>query len=148
MKESAMVNASAKHFTVLSALLASFLAHAGPTAGDVPPAPRTIYVDTVTYQVNTKKYGSLLDAHARYLIAHPEACVLVQGNTDERHSREYNMALGQRAALSVKKALESRGAKPVQIEAMSLGEERPAVKGHNEQAWAKNRRVEIVYEEL
>jgi len=140
-----MINVSAKHITVMLALLASFLAHAAPTAVDVPPAHRTIYIDPTTYQVNVKRYGSLLDAHARYLIAHPEANIVIQGSTDERGSREYNFVDGQRAAESVRKALEIRGVKDSQIEAMSLGEERPVDKGHSEKAWAKNRRVEIVY---
>jgi peptidoglycan-associated lipoprotein len=140
-----MINVSAKHITVLSALLASFLAYASPPVGEVPPPQRTIYIDPATYQVNVKKYGSLLDAHARYLIAHPEAHIVIQGSTDERGSREYNFVNGQWAAESVRKQLVIMGVADSQIEAVSFGEERPVDTGHNEQAWAKNRRVEIVY---
>jgi peptidoglycan-associated lipoprotein len=139
-------NASTKHITLVAVLLASFLAHAAPTAIDVPPAHRTLYIDPHTYQVSANKYGSLLDAHARYLIAHPEARIIIQGNTDERRSREYNLVLGQRAAESVRKALEIRGVPDSRIEAVSFGEERPADTGHDARAWANNCRVEIVYQ--
>ena len=69
----------------------------------------------------------------------------LEGHTDERGSREYNIGLGERRAQSVRRALLLQGAADAQISTVSYGEERPAVPGHDEAAWAKNRRVEIVY---
>jgi peptidoglycan-associated lipoprotein len=84
-------------------------------------------------------------AHAKFLAAHPAARVRLEGHTDERGSREYNIGLGDRRAQSVRRALLLQGASDAQISTVSYGEERPAVLGHDEAAWAKNRRVEIVY---
>jgi len=87
----------------------------------------------------------MLRAHADYLINHPSARLLIEGHCDERGSREYNIALGERRANAVKRFLEAEGVSPLQLETISYGEERPAVPGHNEAAWAKNRRAELVY---
>ena len=84
-------------------------------------------------------------AHAKYLTAHSDTRVRLEGHTDERGSREYNIGLGERRAQSVRRALLLQGAADAQISTVSYGEERPAVPGHDEAAWAKNRRVEIVY---
>ena len=85
-------------------------------------------------------------AHARYLRDNGDAKVLLQGNTDERGSREYNLALGQKRANSVKNAMLLSGARDHQIEAVSLGEEKPRATEHGESAWAENRRADILYQ--
>ena len=92
------------------------------------------------------EFRSLVVAHAHYLRNNTGARVLLQGNTDERGSREYNLALGQRRADAVKYALTLSGAKEAQIESVSLGEEKPRTTGHDEASWAENRRVDIRYQ--
>lgn len=84
-----------------------------------------------------------LDVHAHDLMQNGKHVVL-QGHTDERGTREYNMALGERRGNAVKRYLTMQGVSPSQIEVVSYGKERPAVSGHDEAAWAKNRRVELV----
>ena len=84
-----------------------------------------------------------LDVHA-YDLKNNGKHVVLQGNTDERGTREYNMALGERRAAAVKNYLTMQGVSPSQLELVSYGKERPAVSGHDEAAWAKNRRVELV----
>lgn len=86
-----------------------------------------------------------LDVHAHDLMQNGKHIVL-QGNTDERGTREYNMALGERRGNAVKNYLTMQGVSPSQIEVVSYGKERPAVSGHDEAAWAKNRRVELVFQ--
>ena len=103
---------------------------------------RSVYFDYDKDDVKAE-YRPLIEAHAKYLLAHPSAKVFLQGNTDERGSREYNLSLGQRRAEAVQKSLTLLGVSPDQAEAVSFGEERPAVQGSNEEAWAKNRRAEI-----
>ncbi len=83
--------------------------------------------------------------HAKFLAAHPERKVRVEGNADERGSNEYNLGLGQRRADGVKKMLELGGAKADQVEAASLGEEKPKGTGHSEEAWQQNRRSDTIY---
>ncbi len=92
-----------------------------------------------------EEYSGIIEAHATYLKAHQSARVILQGHTDERGSREYNLALGQRRAESVQRGMVLLGVAEAQIEAVSLGEEKPVAEGHNEAAWAQNRRVEIHY---
>lgn len=87
----------------------------------------------------------LVAAHARYLAANPGTRVRLEGHTDERGSREYNIGLGERRAQAVRHALMLQGTLDGQLSTVSYGEERPAALGHDEEAWAKNRRVEIVY---
>jgi peptidoglycan-associated lipoprotein len=89
----------------------------------------------------------VVEAHGRYLADHPNASVTLEGHADERGSREYNIALGERRANSVRQLMTLIGANGAQIRVVSYGEERPAVDGHDEAAWAKNRRVEIIYRE-
>lgn len=86
-----------------------------------------------------------LERHAAYLASHPSARVMLEGNTDERGTREYNMALGERRAEAVGRFLQINGVQPMQIETVSLGEERPAAFGHTESSWSQNRRVVIKY---
>jgi len=115
---------------------------AGPQAGLL--AKRTVYFDFDSSEI--KGEGTdIVAAHAKYLAANPGTRVRLEGHTDERGSREYNIGLGERRAQSVRRALLLQGAGDAQISTVSYGEERPAVPGHDEAAWAKNRRVEIVY---
>ncbi|HWU67662.1 MAG TPA: peptidoglycan-associated lipoprotein Pal [Stenotrophobium sp.] len=86
---------------------------------------------------------NVINTYSKYLLANPTAKVRLEGNTDERGSRSYNMALGERRANAVKSELDAKGVAAGQTTVISYGEERPADPGHNEAAWAKNRRVEI-----
>ncbi|HUY04510.1 MAG TPA: peptidoglycan-associated lipoprotein Pal [Rhodocyclaceae bacterium] len=105
---------------------------------------RSVFFDYNQYVIKAE-YQPLLEAHARFLIANPKMKMLIQGNTDERGSREYNVALGQKRADAVKKALLLLGVKEDQLEAVSLGEEKPRNPGHDEAAWAENRRADMLY---
>jgi peptidoglycan-associated lipoprotein len=107
-------------------------------------AQRSIYYDLDQFDVKDQ-YRSLVEAHAKYLRENPAAKILIQGNTDERGSREYNVGLGQRRSDGVKKMLVLLGARDNQIESVSLGEEKPQADGHDESAWSKNRRSDILY---
>ena len=91
------------------------------------------------------QFNEVIEAHADYLARNPEARVFLEGHADERGSREYNLALGERRSLRVKQQMVLLGAGASQIRTSSYGEERPADGDHNERAWAKNRRVEILY---
>ena len=106
---------------------------------------RSIYYDFDKFDVKPE-YRPMVEAHAQYLRDNPSAKMLIQGNADERGSREYNLALGQRRSDGVKKMLQLLGAKEAQVEAVSLGEEKPRAEGHDEQAWAQNRRSDILYQ--
>jgi peptidoglycan-associated lipoprotein len=105
---------------------------------------RSIYYDFDKFDVKPE-YSALVEAHAKYLQQHSDAKVTLQGNTDERGSREYNLALGQRRAESVKKAMHVLGVPDKQMETVSLGEEKPKSEGHDEAAWSQNRRTDIIY---
>jgi peptidoglycan-associated lipoprotein len=106
--------------------------------------PHVVYFD---YDSNVVKddYRYVIEANAKALTADRKRHVTVEGHTDERGGSEYNLALGQKRAEAVAKALTLLGATDSQIESVSFGKERPAVPGENEAAWAKNRRAEIVY---
>lgn len=106
---------------------------------------RIVYFDFDKSNIKTE-FQSLVAAHATFLKKYPNAKVVLQGNTDERGSREYNMALGQRRADSVKQAMSVLGVKNDQMETVSFGEEKPAAEGHNEAAWKQNRRTVIHYQ--
>jgi peptidoglycan-associated lipoprotein len=114
------------------------LLHAGELA------KRSIYFDYDKYDIQDK-YRPTVEAHARFLSSHPDRKMLIQGNTDERGSREYNLALGQRRADAAKRALTLLGAKEGQIEAVSLGEEKPRALGKDEASYAENRRDDMIY---
>jgi peptidoglycan-associated lipoprotein len=88
---------------------------------------------------------ALVAAHAHYLVAHPNLHVRLEGNTDERGSREYNIGLGERRAQAVRRSMLLQGVAETQLSTVSYGAERPAVDGHDESAWSKNRRVVINY---
>ena len=92
-----------------------------------------------------QEYVPLVAAHAQYLVKYPTARVRLEGHTDERGSREYNIGLGERRAQAVRRALLVQGVAEAQITTVSYGEERPAVAGSDEAAFAQNRRVEFVY---
>ena len=105
---------------------------------------RIIYFDYDSSSV-LSQFNEIIEAHANFLQANPNLTTTLEGHADERGSREYNLALGEQRALAVKKQLVVLGASPTQIRTVSYGEERPAVPGHDEQAWGLNRRVEFVY---
>jgi peptidoglycan-associated lipoprotein len=106
---------------------------------------RSIYFD-LDSDIVREDSKPILQAHARYLLSNPTIRATLQGNTDERGSREYNLALGQRRADAVKKLLNVLGVQSGQMEAVSFGEEKPRAQGHDETAWAENRRVDIQYQ--
>ncbi|WP_457666478.1 peptidoglycan-associated lipoprotein Pal [Thiolapillus sp.] len=110
-----------------------------------PLYEKVVYFDFDTAEIRPE-YVDTLRAHAEYLVNTPSARLVIEGHCDERGSREYNIALGERRADSVKRFLEAEGVSPVQLETVSYGEERPVDLGHNEEAWAKNRRAELVYQ--
>lgn len=111
---------------------------------DSPLSNRTVYFEFDSSEV-TAEDREVVDLHARYLAANPQQRVVLEGHADERGSREYNIGLGDRRAQSVRRLMEFQGVAPDQIRTVSYGEEKPAVEGHDEQAWSRNRRVEIVY---
>ena len=108
-------------------------------------AQRSIFYDLDQYDI-TDQYKPLVEAHAKYLRANPGRKMLIQGNTDERGSREYNIALGQRRSEGVKRMLLLLGAKEDQVESVSLGEEKPRAEGQGEDIWSLNRRSDILYQ--
>ncbi len=110
-----------------------------------PLAKRSIYYEFDKSDIKDE-YKSLIRAHAGYLSTHRDTKVRVEGNCDERGSREYNLALGQRRADSVKSAMKLLGVADNQVETVSWGEEKPKAQGHDESAWAQNRRSDIVYD--
>jgi peptidoglycan-associated lipoprotein len=105
---------------------------------------RLVYFDYDSYTIKPE-FQALLDANARYIKADAKRKVVIEGHTDERGGREYNLALGQRRAEAVRRALKLLGVADSQIEAVSFGKEKPAVPGNDEAAWSKNRRAEIAY---
>ena len=105
---------------------------------------RSIYFEFDRFDVKDE-YRPLVEAHAKYLRENPGAKVLIQGNADERGSREYNVGLGQRRSDSVKKMMTLLGVKETQIESVSLGEEKPVCAEHAEDCWAKNRRGDVLH---
>lgn len=106
---------------------------------------RSIYYDFDKYNVKTE-YAPIVSAHAGFLGGNAKAHLTLQGNCDERGSREYNLALGSRRAEGVKTLMTASGASADQIEVISFGKEKPMAMGHDEAAWSKNRRVDIVYQ--
>lgn len=105
-------------------------------------APRVVYFDYDSFVVKDE-YRPVIEANARALAANRQKKLIVEGHTDERGGREYNLALGQKRAESVVKSLTLLGAQESQLEAVSFGKERPAVQGSDEAAYAKNRRAEL-----
>ena len=107
-------------------------------------AKRSVYFDYDSYIVKDE-FKSVLENHSKYLVKNPARKILIQGNTDERGGREYNLALGQKRAEAVRKALSLMGVAESQMEAVSLGKEKPKATGSDEASWAENRRSDIVY---
>lgn len=110
-----------------------------------PLSQQIIYFD---FDASTIKdeYRDLITWHGRYLASNPDMKVRLEGHTDERGSREYNVALGDRRGQSVSRMLMFQGATKGQVEVVSFGEEKPVAFEHNESAWSQNRRVQLVYE--
>lgn len=111
-----------------------------------PLAVRVIYFDYDSSDIRAD-FESVVQAHASYLASHPQTTVTLEGHSDERGSREYNLALGERRALSLRRQLVLLGATAGQVKTVSYGEERPVVDGHDEQSYSQNRRAEIVYQQ-
>jgi len=107
-------------------------------------AKRIIYFDFDKSEIKPE-FADLVSAHARNLTSHPNLRVKLEGNTDERGTREYNIGLGERRAQAVRRALMLQGVAESQLTTVSFGAERPAVEGDDEAAWSQNRRVELVY---
>lgn len=119
---------------------------AAPAAAPVPVVQDEVYYfdfdqDTLHAEDNDK-----INAQAIYLVAHPNAKIRLEGHTDQRGSREYNIALGWRRAKAVGRLLQLQGVAPNQIEMVSYGEEKPAAFGQDEDSYSKNRRVVLAYE--
>jgi peptidoglycan-associated lipoprotein len=105
---------------------------------------RNIYFDYDQFTVKDE-YKPIVEAHAKYLQANRGARAIIQGNTDERGTREYNIALGQKRADAVKNLMLLLGATEIQIETVSFGKEKPRREGHDEASWTENRRADIVH---
>ena len=120
------------------------LARSQAAAADaaIAAAGRIVYFDFDSFEVKDE-FRTLVEAHARALVAQRNRRLSVEGHADERGGREYNLALGQKRAEAVARSLMLLGANEGQVEAVSFGEERPAVEGSDEAAWARNRRAEL-----
>jgi peptidoglycan-associated lipoprotein len=113
-------------------------------AGATAPANRIIYFDFDSSEIRPE-FTAVVTEHARQLSRNASVHVRLEGHTDERGSREYNIGLGERRAQAVRRALLLQGVAETQVATVSYGEERPAQAGSSEEVWAKNRRVELVY---
>jgi peptidoglycan-associated lipoprotein len=116
---------------------------AGTSAGPAN-VPRIIYFDYDSYVIKPE-FQNLIAAHARFLQANGNRNIVIEGHTDERGGREYNLALGQRRSEAVRRALGLLGVPDSRIEAVSFGEEKPVTQGSDETAFSQNRRAEIAY---
>lgn len=105
---------------------------------------RSVYFDFDLFSIRTED-NALIERHGRYLASNPGLAITIEGNADERGSKEYNLALGQRRAESVLRALRIYGARDAQMEAISWGESKPRVAQHDESAWSQNRRADLQY---
>ena len=105
---------------------------------------RSVFFDFDQYVIKDE-FKPLIEAHAKFLVKNGSYKMLIQGNADERGSREYNLALGQKRSEAVKKALGLLGAREDQMEAVSLGKEKPRCTEHTEECWAQNRRADMLY---
>jgi peptidoglycan-associated lipoprotein len=105
---------------------------------------RSIYFDFDKFEIRPE-FGPRIMAHSKYLVAHPQETVTLEGHADDRGSREYNLALGQKRAVAVKALMNYYGVPNRQIETISFGEEKPRTLGHHEAAWADNRRTDITH---
>jgi peptidoglycan-associated lipoprotein len=117
------------------------------TTQDLPApsdANRSVYFDFDSYVVKDE-FTPVIQTNSKFLSAKKGQTAKIQGNTDERGTAEYNLALGQKRAEAVRKSLATMGVPESQMEAVSLGKEKPKAEGHDEAAWAQNRRADIVY---
>lgn len=105
---------------------------------------RSVFFDYDDFSIKSE-YSALLERHGRYVAGQGGLAIKLEGHADERGSPEYNLALGQKRAEAVLRALRLQGARAEQMEAVSWGEERPRAMGHDEAAWAQNRRVDLLY---
>ena len=103
-----------------------------------------VYFGLDKYDIQSE-YAQMLDQHAAFLRSNPSYKVTIEGHADERGTPEYNIALGERRASAVKMYLQGKGVSPDQMSIVSYGKEKPAVLGHDEAAWSKNRRAVLVY---
>lgn len=115
-----------------------------PQEAAIPDGARLVYFDYDSYVVKPE-FQSLIETHAGFIKSNKGRKVVIEGHTDERGGREYNLALGQKRAEAVRRALGLLGVADSQLEAVSFGKEKPAVQGSDEAAWSKNRRAEISY---
>ncbi|QBK05275.1 peptidoglycan-associated lipoprotein Pal [Hylemonella gracilis] len=129
---------------VTNAPAAAATAPAATQADSIADVAKLIYFDYDSSAIKPE-FRSVIEVHARFLQANPSRTVTIAGHADERGGTEYNLALGQRRADALRQMLVLLGAKSSQIETISYGKEKPAVRGSNEAAWSKNRRDEITY---
>ncbi len=114
---------------------------------DNPNSPlytKVIYFDFDTSDIRSEFY-EVLRAHSEYLVANPQVSLTIEGHCDERGTREYNIGLGERRAMTIKRFFEAEGVEGSRINTISYGEERPADDGHGEASWSMNRRGELLY---
>jgi peptidoglycan-associated lipoprotein len=107
-------------------------------------AKRSVFFDFDKSLIKSE-FQPLIEAHGHYLVEHLQRQIRIEGNCDERGGREYNLALGQRRADAVRERMQLVGVPAARIETISLGKEKPKATGHDETAWAENRRADIVY---
>lgn len=117
-------------------------AGAGGTASMAAAGQRVVYFDFDSFAIRDD-YKNVIDSHAKVLASNRGKRIVIEGHTDQRGGREYNLALGQKRAAAVVSSLTLLGASESQLEAVSFGQERPAATGNDESAWAKNRRAEL-----
>jgi peptidoglycan-associated lipoprotein len=126
---------------------------APPSSGKYTPADlqtdaclrqRVVYFDFNVTEIKPE-FQQIMQCHAKYLQDRPTARINLEGNTDERGTREYNLGLGERRGNAVSSALQANGGSASQLNVISYGKEKPVCREHNEDCWSKNRRVEIVY---
>lgn len=124
--------------------VASVSADAAPQQAGPAGVARLVYFDYDSFAIKAE-FQPVIEGHARFLKANPGRRVAIEGHTDERGGREYNLALGQKRAEAVRRALTLLGVADAQLEAVSFGKEKPAASGADEASWAKNRRAEVTY---
>lgn len=105
---------------------------------------RSVYFDFDDFSIKSE-FTPLIEQHGKFLSSHPAVAIKIEGNADERGSAEYNLALGQKRADAVAKALKIYGLKDAQVEPISWGKEKPKAQGHDESAWSQNRRADVAY---
>jgi peptidoglycan-associated lipoprotein len=109
-----------------------------------PLSKRSVFFDFDSFEIRSE-FKPVIEAHAKYLLSNKGRRVVIAGNTDERGSREYNLALGQKRSEAVRRALAALGVPETQLEAVSFGEEKPKATGTDEASWAENRRADLDY---